>query len=292
MPAGKGWTTTSTSSSEMPAGKGWTTTSSTSAPVVNTSSTTTKTAAAKPKVTKKTTKTAAAKPVLKTIRIKKNPKTKSERTITTTHMSKTKLKASVKTGAKKCVGMSKTHKCGKGHGFCRTGHCSSVTHKCGTTSDYVKYSEKEWVSKAQCKTLIDAAHVLKRVNLTIAKKRAFAKKTKQWNEWDTEGSEWGDWTTEDDESEKPAAESKTPVIPTKVVAVAKKIAKPKVKPPAPTKLIHSIPDIRHATDISEKLNAEDVISLKTKSEVGSWMCWCYSDYKQHRTCPDLAEDKD
>jgi hypothetical protein len=269
-----------------------TTTTSTSAPVVTTTSTSTSSNSAKPKVTKKTTKTAAAKPVLKTIRIKKHPKTQSERIQTVTHLSKTKLKASVKTGAKKCVGMSKTNRCGKGHGFCRTGHCSSVTHMCGKTSAYIKYSDKAWVAKAECKTMIDGAQVLKRVNLKIAKKNAFDKKNKQWNEYDTKGSEWGEWTTKDDDSEKPAAESKTPVIPTKVKTVVKKVVKPKVKPPAPTKLIESIPDVRHAGDISEKLNAKDVISLQKKSEEGKWMCWCYSDYKQHRTCPDLIEDKD
>lgn len=289
MQTTESWTTTESSG---PVSEQWTTTTTEEAPVVTTTSTTTSSNGSKPKVTKKTTKTVAAKPVLKTITIKKNPKTKSEITKTVTHMSKTKLKAKVVTVAKKCVGMSKTNRCGKGHGFCRIGSCSSVTHKCGTTSAYVKNSDKAYHSKTECKTMIAAASTLKQVNLKIAKKNAFAKKSKQWKEWDTEGSEWGEWTTQGDNSETPAAESKTPVLPTQVKVVVKKVTKPKVKPPAPIKNIASVPSLRHAKDVSEKLNAEDVISLQKKSEEGKWMCWCYSDYKQHRTCPDLIEDND
>jgi hypothetical protein len=211
MQTTESWTTTESSG---PVSEQWTTTTTEEAPVVTTTSTTTSSNGSKPKVTKKTTKTVAAKPVLKTITIKKNPKTKSEITKTVTHMSKTKLKAKVVTVAKKCVGMSKTNRCGKGHGFCRIGSCSSVTHKCGTTSAYVKNSDKAYHSKTECKTMIAAASTLKQVNLKIAKKNAFAKKSKQWKEWDTEGSEWGEWTTQGDNSETPAAESKTPVLPT------------------------------------------------------------------------------
>jgi len=232
------------------------------------------------------------KHVVKTT-IMKNPKTTSSIQKKVATMSTSTKSKVAKELAPKCAGMTKTKKCGKGHGFCTKGWCHKKYLECGTTSAYKKNSLEAYINRPACVQLNTIKTKLKEVSVKKAKKVANDNQWAQWNNWDTEGSDWGEWTTEPESTEEsPAVEEPTTAKVVKQVVVKKQKAKPAVKPPAPAPVAEETPAQRHKVDVSDAPSATDIIIQKEKADSGKWQCWCYSDYKEHRTCPDLREDID